>query len=124
MRLEYVGEKFLQAVLTLASEGTIKFRLACAAEYLIRLNAEDFPDDELRPRFLELERKLTKVEPRGEEPKGEEEFREIRPDEGSIQASVYAMSEEEAEKLAQEIVEMFTDIAYRDPSNLYHPFPK
>ena len=109
MALNYAEEKFYQAVRSLASEGTLKFRLACAAEYLIRLKAEDFPDDELRSRFSEIVQKLTAQEPQR--------------DEGSLQASVAAMNDQEVSHIAEEIVSIYADIAGRDPRNLYHPAP-
>jgi len=109
MDLNYTEKKLYQAVLSLTGEGTIRFRLIGAAKDLLELKADDFPDDGLRGRFSELGRKLTKVKPEREE--------------GSIQASVFAMSEDEASALAEEIVSIYADLAHRDPLNLYHSAP-
>lgn len=101
MSLGYTWEKFYVAVETLVGQGSIQDRLCGAySSALMRLEPKDLPKD-LRADFIELERKLTSVEPTG--------------DEGSIAASTKAMSADDAEKLAKQIVSMFNDIARSYP---------
>ena len=106
--LRYAEEIFFEAVRVLAAGGTLKSRLVPAAHYLIRLRENHFPDEEhLRGKFLEVLRKLTEVRPESAE--------------GSIQASVFAMSEEEESQVSEKIVSIYAYLARRDPGNLYHP---
>ena len=65
---------------------------------LIRLRADNFPDD-LRLKFEEISKKLTSGTPTG--------------DEGTVQASVSSMNEEEATEIAREIVNLYDQVSAR-----------
>jgi hypothetical protein len=85
-------ESFHRAVHELASSATIKQRLTCSfSKHLNDLDVEELPP-ELHSMFLELTRDLTSVAPlRGET---------------AVCATVRKMSNDEAEAVAQRIVEM------------------
>jgi hypothetical protein len=106
MSLDYVWEKFYAAVLILAgSQGTVQERLADAfTGQLIRLETNDLPE-ELRGDFEQLERRLTSAEPTGGE--------------GSVDASVQSLSDEEAAHLAEQIVEMYDAVTKLDAVDEY-----
>src|ERR671918_864214 len=108
MGIDYACQRFYSAVRSLTCEGTLKQRLRGAAMHLDVLKAEkDFPPGELRQRFSDLKRKLTEKEDRDDKW-------------GNYGASVDAMSNEEREETAEEILSIFTDLAYHDPIYYYH----
>jgi hypothetical protein len=90
----YTWEKLYTAILTLASgQFSLQERLADAyISSLMRLRPEDLPRG-LRDEFIELGKRLTCVEPEG--------------DEGSVYATVRAMDTETARGLAEKIVSMY-----------------
>ncbi len=96
-RYGYAAEKFWQAVDALAS-GTapIQRRIADAALFLIRLKDEDVPP-ELLERHHSLVERLTCTPAAG--------------DEGTIVATARALSDEDASRLASEIVSVFLQVA-------------
>jgi len=101
MAIDYVWEKFHLAVLTLAGgHGTVQERLADAfAGQLMRLNVNDLPE-ELRGDFEEVERLLTSGEPVG--------------DEGSVDASARSLIDNEATRLAEQIVGLYDAVTKLD----------
>ncbi len=96
----YTWEKLMVAVHGMASSPrSMQQRIADAyTGSLMRLKADDFPDD-LRWTFEEISKKLTSGTPTG--------------DEGTVQASVSSMSEEEASEIAREIVNLYDQISAR-----------
>ncbi len=54
---EYTREKLWQALGCLIQEGALQRRLAGATNFIIRLDAKNFPD-ELLPRFLKVQKVL------------------------------------------------------------------
>ena len=103
--LGYMWEKFMAAVLGMAeSPGSIQHRIADAySSQLMRLEPDRFVGEpNWRWRFEDISRELTSGTPVG--------------DEGTIQASVASMSDEEATKIAREIVSLYDEISahYRE----------
>lgn len=96
MSLDYLREKFWLAADALAtSSATIQKRLLSATSCLISLRSEDFPGT-FRAEFDDLWHNLTRKNPVGSE--------------GSIEATISSLSDEEAEKLAKRIFSLFTTI--------------
>lgn len=93
MKNTYPHEKFSNAISSMAvSPKSIQERIADAYVYnLIHLKPEELPE-EIRYQFTELAKKLTAVEPNGNE--------------GSVSATTNQMSTDEAIEIAQEIVSM------------------
>ena len=93
MKNMYPHEKFSNAVNSMAvSPKSIQERVADAYVYnLIHLKPDELPE-EIRYRLAELAKKLTAVEPNGNE--------------GSVSATTNKMSMDEAVEIAQEIVTM------------------
>lgn len=101
MSTHYTNEKFLQAVHCLIADGSLADRLFYTGMYLIRLDQSDaFPTRQLRARFGRIHAQLTQTPARG--------------DEGSLRASVDAMTDDQRQKLSQEIFDVFleTEEAY------------
>jgi len=86
MSLAYVCEKLFQASLLLVSGDSLPHRLIGAEQYLSRLKAEDFPEGDLRIRFVSLEQKLTEKEATSEHSAAKE--------------TIFSMSDEQLEDLA------------------------
>lgn len=94
MSENYVREKLFTAVHTLATSALpLQQRLEGAmVGSLIRLNEDDFADAEARERFAQITAALT--------------ARDAQGDEGSIRASTAAMSDDDAEQVARQILEL------------------
>ncbi|ALB43192.1 hypothetical protein AA650_24525 [Anabaena sp. WA102] len=94
MSLRYTRQKLYSAVRTLASSNeSIQDRLYFASSDLMTLHQpDDFPE-ELREEFNEIHQKLTH--------------------EGSFEATTTKMSEEEARKIAEKIVDLYDEIAQK-----------
>jgi hypothetical protein len=90
-------ERLRLAVESLATgRGSLQDRLYYALLNIYVFRVEDFPV-KIRDEFREIIEETTKVKPIG--------------DEGSIKATCRIMSDEEAEKIAQRIFDLFTTIA-------------
>jgi len=103
MSLEYAWEKLYITVRNLASgTGSIQERLANAylsGGYILNLaKGDDLPPD-LLPSYEAINERMTRTPPQG--------------DEGSIVASTRQMSDEEAVKVAERIVDLFNEVAHR-----------
>jgi len=94
--IEYVREKFWQAIRVLVSGGSIQHRLEHAAIALHVLQPEDIPARQ-RDEFVEVWDTLTKHDP------------EIQ-GEGSIRASIRKLSEDEASDIGRKIFDMYIAI--------------
>ena len=100
--LGYMWEKFMTAVIGMAqSPKSIQLRIADAySGSLMNLEPDRFVgESSWRWKFEEISRQLTSGTPVG--------------DEGTIQASVASMSDEEATKIAREIVSLYDEISAR-----------
>jgi hypothetical protein len=97
MHSPYVNEKLWQAIHVLVtSESRLQQRLAGAAEYLIRLRpTEDLPE---KPR-KELEAILHSLT---KEP--------AETDEGTIQAATAKMTDQEARRVAEAVLSLYTQL--------------
>lgn len=92
----YAREKFWQAVDVLAtSDRSIQERLAWAAQYLIRLNSDDLPE-EYRRELSALLQDLTKEEAPGSE--------------GRIEATTRRLTSEQGAKIASRILSVYTGL--------------
>jgi len=90
-------ERLRLAVESLATgRGSLQDRLYYAFLHIYVFRVEEFPE-RLRDEFREISEEMTKVKPVG--------------DEGSIKATCNIMGDEEAEKIAQRIFDLFTTIA-------------
>lgn len=103
MSLEYAWEKLYITVRALASgTGSIQERLADAylsGGYLLDLaRGDDLPAD-LLPSYDAINARMTRIPAQG--------------DEGSIVASARQMGDEEAKELAEQIVDLFNEVAHR-----------
>jgi hypothetical protein len=97
--LDYVWEKLYQATHGLAvGQGNIKERLFNAFLSLNVLHDDDFPA-ELQESFGALVEQITRVEPRGGE--------------GTIQATINTIDDDEAAQMAETIVSLYNAIATR-----------
>jgi hypothetical protein len=95
-RYGYAAQKFYEAMLALAGTGTIQRRIEYAALAFTSLRDDDVPL-ELLPRYRALYARVTSAPARG--------------DEGTIAATARAMSDDEAAKIAEEIVGAFLEVA-------------
>ena len=94
MTIEYAHEKLLDAIYSLATgAGRIQERLGHAAQSLIRLKPDDFPDKDLQWRFKGIVDDLT--------------FEQPRENEGGIVASLRATDDEDASAIARRIVALY-----------------
>lgn len=99
MSLSYAFEKLSVAISSMAKDtNSLQERLRGAYLIFHPLRAEDFPRD-LSNQYREIEKSLTKVPAVG--------------DEGTVMATTRAMSDEEAAKLIESIVDLFTEVAER-----------
>lgn len=90
-------ERLRLAVESLATgRGSLQDRLYYAFLHICVFRVEDFPE-RLRNEFREISEEMTKFEG----------------DEGSIKATCKVMSDDEAEKIAQRIFDLFTTITRR-----------
>jgi hypothetical protein len=110
MDLSYACEKFYLAVRSLVSEDTLQDRLDAAFGTLKDLEPDVFPDERLRERFSDLMRNLEFLMVGGTlgKPLSIEEI------------DALSKLRDEAGNLAEEILSIFTDLAYRDPHYYYH----
>lgn len=93
---DYAREKFWQAVDCLATSARpIQKRLVSAAQSMIALKPEDFPDH-LREEFVAMWQELTKHKAEG--------------DEGTIEATMRRVTDAEAEKIADRILHIYTEL--------------
>ncbi len=94
---ELARQQFRKALLVLVGPGDIKDRLerACLTSLLL-LEEDDLPKS-VRKRFLDLGEALTREDPKS--------------DEGVLRATLHAMPDEEAERWAREIVELYEILA-------------
>ncbi len=90
----YVCEKLYGAMYALAvGPGRIRERLHSAAMGFHILRPDDFPDDyDLRPQYEQLWKKLT--------------AKKAKADEGTLRATIDAMSEGEAAEIARKLLEI------------------
>lgn len=101
-RLMYADEKFRQAIYELAvGRERIKDRLHDAMMFVIRLAPEDLPGP-LDNRLRDLLQRMNRVQP--------------KQDEGTLQATLNVIDEDEAAEAAREIYELGSEVedAYRD----------
>ena len=104
MSLDYAYEKFSIAIRGMASSPqNIKDRICNAHLHFHTLKLDDLPQDS-RWKYEDLITKLTSVR--------------AKENEGSVRASLDAMSDNEAEELARVIVDLYDEIkiAYEDQS--------
>ncbi len=94
---EFARQQFRKALFVLVGPGDIKERLerACLTSLLL-LEEDDLPKS-IRERFLDLGDALTHEDPKGGE--------------GVLRATLDAMPDEEAERWAREIVELYEIMA-------------
>ena len=93
----YLYEKLLSAIGTMAtSPRTLQDRLRTAALTCIAVKEDDLPEGELRDKWNEVQQRLTSVEPTG--------------DEGSLEATLSRMSDEEAHDVAELFWELFSEL--------------
>ena len=86
----------VDALATLSS--TLKERLIYAAFHIVNdMKAEDLPHGELRSKFERLEKSLTHLPPQP-------------PSDGSIQATIQAMTDSEAEETARAILALAREV--------------
>lgn len=94
MSIGYAVEKLSDAIYSLATgTGRIQERLEGAAEVLLRLKPDDFPDEELRRTFNGITDDLTYEQPQGEE--------------GRIAATLRVTSDEDARAIAKRILALY-----------------
>jgi len=94
MTIEYAHEKLMDAIYSLATgAGRIQGRLGHAAQSLIRLKPDDFPDEHLRRSFNGILDDLTYAPPQSSE--------------GSIAASLRVTDDEDARAIANRIVALY-----------------
>lgn len=102
--MSYRQEKLMLAVQSLIGANPIKDRLFSAfVDNLVRLTQDDFPEDDLRRRFETLRQALN------EKP--------ALADEGTAQATINQMSNQEAEYYAVEILSLLLDVYEREGIN-------
>jgi len=104
MSIDYAYEKFSIAIRGMASSPqNIKDRIRNAHLHFHTLKSDDLPQDS-RLKYENLTTKLTSVR--------------AKENEGSVRASLDAMSDNEAEELARVIVDLYDEIkiAYEDQS--------
>lgn len=95
-QLSYAAEKFNQAVYSLAiGPERINDRLVSAYGYVLRLTPDHIPD-RLRGRVRDLTNSLTREKAKG--------------DEGTLQATLRVISEDEAMDAAREIYELASEV--------------
>ncbi|TYR32091.1 hypothetical protein FY036_13485 [Mesorhizobium microcysteis] len=93
----YHREKFGNAVSCLVSSSDIRTRLLNAFIAMITVNSADFTDTELGARYRDVFERATA---RPETYKGE----------GTLQATIGKMTDEEAEKIADEILSIHNEL--------------
>jgi hypothetical protein len=94
MTIGYAHEKLMDAIYSLATgAGRIQERLGHAAQSLIRLKPDDFPDEHLRRSFNGIVDDLTYEPP--------------QTNEGSIAASLRVTDDEDARAIASRIVALY-----------------
>lgn len=93
----YPSEKFTAAVYTLASSASIQDRLVDAyISNIMHIKANEIPEN-VRPKFINICEILTSCEPANK-------------DEGSVHASARQLSDEAAEELASDIIDIYFSI--------------
>jgi hypothetical protein len=98
MRIGYAKEKSTDAVDSLATgAGRVQERLSLAADFLIRLRPDDFPEGELRRKFIGIWDDLTFDQPTG--------------DEGNIPATLNRTDDEDARAIARRILSLYSAIS-------------
>ncbi len=103
MSLEYAWEKLYITVRNLASgTGSIQERLADAyisGGYILGLGTQNELPTDLQPSYAAINRTMTRVPAQG--------------DEGDIVATTRQMSDDEAVEVAEQIVDLFNEVAHR-----------
>ena len=94
--LGYGYEKFIQAMSSLVGSNPQSVRLMGALMYLVRLKPADDVHPRVRQDFADFMKKMTSAPAKG--------------DEGTMQATVNAMSPIEIERACEEIFSMFVEI--------------
>jgi hypothetical protein len=94
----YASEKFYSALhYAIASDASLQERLAGVMLGISHLEKHDLPDDEIWERFQKLLNATTRLPAKGKE--------------GTIKATTSQMKDDEAAKLLQEALGLFSDIA-------------
>jgi hypothetical protein len=96
MSIGYVREKLWQALDVLVRAGSVQERLVYAADYLLRVKADEIPQPQ-RGEFEAVMHTLTKHPAE-------------REGEGSIHASVRKLTDAEGSALAQKILSIYIDL--------------
>jgi len=92
----YAVEKFGVAVRALVGAGDVRLRLYEAYESILPLQPRDLPEH-LRSEFIEVKEALSLMPPEQE-------------DQGTLSATLRAMSDEEADRLAKRFYEIYDQV--------------
>lgn len=94
--MSYAWEKFHMAIRSLAARGTKRARLVDSYVYhIIHVKPEQVPE-EIQDELRQFERDITRVQAKG--------------DEGSVQATVNTMDDDEVDRLIDRIISMHDTI--------------
>jgi len=102
----YHREKFSSAISCLVSSADLRTRLEHAFTSLVTVRPENFSDEALGTRFAELYERVTAKDAQVEH-------------EGKIRSTLRQMSDDEAERVAQEIVDINTQLLLQANPNLF-----
>jgi hypothetical protein len=98
MGLDYAWQKLFGAVHGMATgDASLRERLAAAMVGMVVLNPDDFPEGDLRQRWIGIREDLTIFEPR-------------HPGDGKIQATTAQLSDHDAHAIAEQIVDLFMEV--------------
>ena len=105
MGIDYAAEKFSAAMrCAIASTKSLQERLESVTLGVFHLERNDFEDDETWKRFEAFLDETTKCEPQGKE--------------GSLRATTSQMSNEDAAKLLQEALDLYSDVSEQHAQHL------
>jgi hypothetical protein len=94
--MSYPHQKFYEAMVCLVSEGPLRKRLTAAAMYLVQLMPKDFAGSDRKhvKAWQQIVEDLTWADP-------------DRGDEGKLHATIRRMIDEDASRVAREILDLF-----------------
>lgn len=102
----YHREKFSSAISCLASSADLRTRLEHAFTSLITVRSENFSDEALGGRYGELYERVTAKDAQVE-------------GEGKIRSTLRQMSDDDAERVAQELLDINTQLLLQANPNLF-----